>query len=337
MGYEVHFVNGSGRERKVQIREIKEKVKHGVTYDFLYSESSTMPTLLTEKHHFPLYPLLDFNFFKFSKQNRIPVMLYYRDMFWKFRFFRDRFPFLKIQSAIFFYKYDLRRYKNLVDKMYLPSIGLMDYLPNFIKKSIEVGELLPGSDFQDEVQDHTFTDETLNVLYIGGLGALYKLEKLFQAALELEYVRLIICCRRNEWEMEKGLYTKYLNDRVQIIHESDAALAPFYQRADVLSLFVQPILYQRLAMPIKLFEYLSFQRPIVGVKQTMAGQFIEQNDIGWTINYSVEEFIRLADSIMNDRKGYQIKIQNMRKILGQHTWTKRAETVIEAARQFRIK
>ena len=61
-GYLVDFVYGYGKERKKKIKFIKEQIKKGIEYDFLYSESSTMPTLLTEKNHFPKYINLDFDF-----------------------------------------------------------------------------------------------------------------------------------------------------------------------------------------------------------------------------------------------------------------------------------
>ena len=64
-GYKVDIIKGYGKERKQSIHNVKMKIKKGVKYDFLYSESSTMPTLLTEKNHLPLYPFLDFSFFKF--------------------------------------------------------------------------------------------------------------------------------------------------------------------------------------------------------------------------------------------------------------------------------
>lgn len=48
-GYLVEYISGYGTERKVQINKIKRNIRNGIKYDFLYSESSTMPTLLTEK------------------------------------------------------------------------------------------------------------------------------------------------------------------------------------------------------------------------------------------------------------------------------------------------
>lgn len=66
-GYIVDCVMGYGKERKIQIEHIKDNIRKGVKYDFLYAESSTMPTLLTEKNHVPRYPMLDFNFLNFVK------------------------------------------------------------------------------------------------------------------------------------------------------------------------------------------------------------------------------------------------------------------------------
>lgn len=75
-GYLVEYISGYGTERKVQINKIKRNIRNGIKYDFLYSESSTMPTLLTEKNHLPRYPFLDFSFFKFCKKNGIKIGLF---------------------------------------------------------------------------------------------------------------------------------------------------------------------------------------------------------------------------------------------------------------------
>ena len=68
LGYEVDVVAGYSSERKKIIKKIKQKIENGVKYDFIYSESSTMPTVLTDKHHLPLNPFLDFGFLFFVKK-----------------------------------------------------------------------------------------------------------------------------------------------------------------------------------------------------------------------------------------------------------------------------
>ena len=73
IGYEIDLVVGYAAERAQAIAEIERNVQSGVKYDFVYSESSTMPTILTDKHHLPLHPLLHRSFFRFCKTKHIPV------------------------------------------------------------------------------------------------------------------------------------------------------------------------------------------------------------------------------------------------------------------------
>ena len=42
-GYEVDVIEGYGKERKEALKRIKKRIRQGIQYDFLYSESSTMP------------------------------------------------------------------------------------------------------------------------------------------------------------------------------------------------------------------------------------------------------------------------------------------------------
>ena len=93
IGYNVDVVMGYVKNRKKQIAKIKENINNGVKYDFLYSESSTMPTTLTEKNHLPIAPFLDFDFFKFCKQYGIKIGLFYRDIHWKFEQYKKQTPF----------------------------------------------------------------------------------------------------------------------------------------------------------------------------------------------------------------------------------------------------
>ena len=67
IGYKVDLIMGTVKERKIQIKNLKQRINAGEKYEFLYSESSTMPTALTEPHHLPVAPFLDFDFFKYCK------------------------------------------------------------------------------------------------------------------------------------------------------------------------------------------------------------------------------------------------------------------------------
>ena len=113
IGYEVFVISGFSGERKKRIQEIKNRISNGEKYDFMYTESSTMPTLLTDPHHFPLHPFFDFDFFEYIKSQGIKIGLFYCDIYWKFDTYGTDLPWWKKQAALKCYGYDIAQYKKL--------------------------------------------------------------------------------------------------------------------------------------------------------------------------------------------------------------------------------
>lgn len=330
LGYQVDIVMGYGKERKKQIKIIKKNIKKGYRYDFLYSESSTMPTLLTEKNHIPIYPVLDFGFMNFCKKQGLKIGLFYRDIYWKFPIYKKGVSLFKRMISIPMYKYDLRKYEKLLKVLYLPSNRMGKYLG--IKKTFK--ELPPGSVWDAEfiqAKKKYWEKEKdyLSLFYVGGIGEMYDLTKLLIVIEKLKYVRLTICCREAEWQMMKEYYHPYLNERVKIIHKSGEELKPYYLNADICSLFFESEEYRSFAMPIKLFEYLSHLVPIIATTNTSAGEFVERNRIGWTIPYEEKELENLLNILYHDRKILNEKDMIMEEALRKNTWIERAKTVIE--------
>lgn len=324
-GYNVDIVMGYAEERKLSIDKIKNKINKGIKYDFLYSESSTEPTLLTEKNHIPKNPTLDFSFIKFCKAKGVPISLFYRDVYWRFEVYDKQVSLIKRTAAKLFYRYDLSQYKKLLDVFYLPSKSMMDYIPGEYKFKIE--DLPPAIDHVDE-GIAKYDGEIINIFYVGGVGELYNIEEIFKIANKKEYINLVVCCRKNEWESNKGIYEKYINDRIEIIHKSGKELEPYFKKADVFSLFFEPIEYRKFAMPVKLFEYLSYKKPIISTKNTATGEFVEENSIGWCASYGTDELDNIFDNIYNDKEEYYKIVSNIEKIVNNHTWEARAKKVI---------
>ena len=81
-GYDVFEIVGESNRRAERIREAKKLIRDGAIFDFVYSESETMPTMLTDKDHLPRHPFMDFSFMRFCRSRGIPVGLFYRDAYW---------------------------------------------------------------------------------------------------------------------------------------------------------------------------------------------------------------------------------------------------------------
>jgi len=326
IGYDVDIVMGNVKERRRQIEKIKYNIKKGVKYAFLYSESSTMPTALTEKHHLPIAPFLDFNFFKFCKRNLIKIGLFYRDIHWMFNHYKNQVLWWKRMIAVPFYKFDLKQYYKLVDILYLPSKGMFEYLPSsFKKKKIEC--LPPGADLQAHISTNKIYNR-LKLIYVGGLGELYDL-RLFLKVVSgfTKEIEVLLCTRKAGWEKEKGKYREYLSGRCHVVHLNSNELLKVYQEYHIGILFLSPIEYWKFAMPFKLFEYISFRKPVIATKGTAVGDFVEKYNIGWVTDYDESSLKHLICFLIKNKYEIECKIRNIERILPQHTWEARAHKV----------
>ncbi len=329
-GYTVDVIMGYARDRKKQIKQIKQKIRNGTKYDFIYSESSTMPTLLTEKHHLPLYPRLDFSFMKYCKKRGIKIGLFYRDMHWRFKLYKKNVSLWKRIFSVVFYKYDLYKYTKLLDYLYLASDQVSKYLPskNVVNTKYIIDVLPPGCDIISEKEQQK-SEDILKVFYVGGISEdIYDFEKVFKVISEEEDIKFTVCCRMPEWEKMKYKLEKYIKDNIEIIHVGNEELEKYYQEADICSLLFEEHEYMKIAMPVKLFEYLAHNIPIIASKGTAGGEFVEKNCIGWTIEYK-EEAIREKLKYLKENKNEIKKIkENQILVIKNNTWMARTRKVI---------
>ena len=168
----------------------------------------------------------------------------------------------------------------------------------------------------------------LNIFYVGGISKdVYNIEKLLNAIDSTKNKKLVVCCRENEWNKVKTEYSKYLQDKIEVVHSSGEKLNEYYQQADVCSLLFEKHEYRDIAMPMKLFEYISNRKPIIATTKTAAGDFVKENNIGWTIEYNEKSILDLLNNIQKDRNQIKEKEENFDKVIELNTWEERAKKV----------
>lgn len=324
-GYDVDIIMGYAKTRKVKIKEIKNNIKNGVKYDFVYSESCTMPTLLTEKRHLPTHPFLDFSFLKYCKQHGIKIGLFYRDIHWKFDLYKKNTSSIKSFIATKFYKYDLNKYKKLLDVMYIPSNSFKEHIE--LSNNYKIVVLPPGCDNNKEKRKIELNNK-LNIFYVGGISKdIYNFEKLLKVVSKIDNINLIMCCREKEWNSETNIYKEYLSNSIKVIHKEASELKEYYDKADLCSIFFENTPYMNMTMPIKMFEYIANYKPIIATNNTEAGDFVKKNDIGYVIDYDEEELTKLLKRILSNKKELEEKVKNIDKIINNNTWISRAKQV----------
>ena len=324
LGWEMDVVEGSGRDRKHQIAEIKRKIRQGVHYDFVYSESSTMPTLLTEPHHLPIYPCLDFGFLAFCKRYGIPVGLFYRDIHWQYANKGEGF---KQRVARYFYFYDLWQYGRLLDVLFLPTMPMLEHVPH--KFSCRVVELPSGLNPSGKRVAENSGNKAMELLYVGGVGGNYNLKPLMNAVSMIEGVKLTFCCRTYDWETVKEDYAPYLGSNVSVVHLDGDELDAVYGKAD---LFVMPMSteYVRFAAPYKLFEAIGHGLPIVAAKGTWSGDFVERNGIGCACTNDAEALKQTIESLRDNPQRLSQMREALPAVAEQNTWTARCQQIASA-------
>lgn len=330
LGYDVDVVMGYGSERVQQIRKIKHKINEGIRYDFLYSESSTMPTALTDKDHIPRHPHLDFSFFSFCKKRGIKIGLFYRDIFWKFPLYKEQVGKIKRMITYPMYQYDLKRYKSLLNICYVPSMKFA----KMIGVPMNYKELPSGGSFDSSVLERKYAFlknrerlKPLKIFYVGGIAGINDITGLFSAVAKNHFLQLTVCCRKEEWDAYGTFYQKYLCERIEIIHENGSNLKKYYLNTDIASLYYPNGQYRNFAMPVKLFEYIGYGVPVVVTKGTVAGEYISKNNLGWAVDYNEDQISGLLKYLYNNYDEIEVKARNCMDCAPKNTWEARARQV----------
>jgi hypothetical protein len=320
---EVFLIEGYGKQRKQQIAAIKDAVKSGVRFDFLYSECSTLPTLLTEKHHYPTYPFLDFSFFNFCNKNKIPIGLFYRDIYWCFQN-RDRGLIKRIRH--FFHMYDLYEYNKYVSALFVPSKEMIKKIP--FKFNMPIYELYPGCikrTFSEKGDDSSI----IRIVYVGGIGGYYDIKMFVESIRNNSNYSLTICTRKDDWDLVKSDYIPLLSDNISIVHLDNNNLHQLYSQSDLSCMFFKPYNYSEFAVPYKLFESIGYYCPIVAPKETWVGKYVDREGIGFTCNYNKESLNKLLQELVLFREHISDCRRNIIKIASNNTWQNRCKNIME--------
>lgn len=85
LGYQVFDLSGNVKQRRQKYRSLQRLLKKGVEFEFLYCENSTAPNLFADGIRNGLAPFLDYSIHRLARKHQIPVGVFYRDVYWKYR------------------------------------------------------------------------------------------------------------------------------------------------------------------------------------------------------------------------------------------------------------
>jgi glycosyltransferase involved in cell wall biosynthesis len=330
IGYEVSVVMGNASQRRRQIASIKTDLRHGKKFDFVYSEASTMPTLLVDHHRLPLHPFMDFSFLYFCKRNGVPIGLFYRDIRWRFPDFVESVGKFQATLARLLYQIDIRAYERLLTLLYVPTVKVAE-LTQSLRLARIAKELPPGCPNGPirDFRDLSARVPTLNLLYVGALGGYYDIGIVLDAVLKDPDLNLTVCTREKEWvDYSRSRPAVRTCPRVSVVYLSGEELEPLYAAADICILTLRPDPYLGIAVPVKLMEYLGHGIPIIETVGSEGSRIVSELGAGWVIPWEESSLVHLLASLRSDPN---LIIHAHRKSVAaieNNTWQARAKQVV---------
>ncbi len=329
LGYEVFEITGYAHDRKKAFAKLKERMRSGWRPDFVYSEAATIPSSFTEPGHFPLILNLERDIFRFFRERAVPSGVFYRDVYWAFEDYKRRVGKPVAFAMRRLYVHELKTFNQYVDVLFLPSLGMADYVP--ATERMRKHALPPGSDGV-KVSRHSESsrDAVMHLLYVGAIGGEhYDISELLRAVREVDDVELTICTRKDQWELASKAYADLLSDSVHVVHASGQELAPLYEAADIACLMMKPQEYRSFAAPMKLYEYLANGVPVLASKGTFAADVIGESGSGWIVGFSGQELTKTLKHLKSHPEEIAAKARNAREVGARNTWQNRAALVAD--------
>jgi glycosyltransferase involved in cell wall biosynthesis len=341
LGYEVDVVAGDARARGRAARDVKQKILSGALYDFVYAEPPTTPILLSESHHVPTHPLVDYRLFTFCHSRGIPVVLFYRDVQWRLPDYPRRIGWAKYLVLLPFFHLDLLVFRRVVDALLVPDRGMLGHIaPWASKKPSWVSS--PGFD-PLEVPPRRQPVEAgaaMRLFYVGGVNPpVYDLAPLLDGLAWARShglaIELTICCREAEWQNRPAAYDTHLGAHVTVVHNRNREeLLDLYARHDI-AVMPYGTLNSDWAMPIKFPEAIGMDLPILAGAGTAVARIVEEQKIGWSLGSSKEDFLALFRTI--DRAELERVRANVKAVRPGYAWVERARAVTVIAEGLRAK
>lgn len=319
------IISGTSSERAIQWDKF---LAEGSLDDveFCYSENQTIPLWLTDPSHIPSKPFIDRNVFKELKRRKIPIGVFYRDVYWKFD---ELYPVEGVKKVVLqsIYRLEEKFYQKYVSSVFLPSEAMSQYV------SISANHVpLPPGGRRVELPERRSQSSDPQGIYVGGINSEdYGVETLLEAVRELKqegtHFELHIACREDEFQKAKASRPDVFHeDNATFYHKSASELEQIYADMDMAFIPRKKTVYNDFSVPVKLVEYLSSGIPVVASDCDAQRDILEQGGYGVIVQDDKEGMKQGIRKMIQASAGIRQKIQ--RDFLQNHSWDARVQKVV---------
>lgn len=318
----LHGWNNQRRERKKRVKEIMNWLDSNYP-KICYIEPPSGPFFCSE----------DLMLLSKLKRLGVPIGIFYRDAYWMFpETYGKSSAFDHIKHVVIraMHKRDLWVFKRTCKCFFFPSMTMAN-LFKFNDGNIVVP--LPPGCTNNSCNTKQVGNGTRTYFYVGAASERYGTDMLLEAFAKVNESgaksNLIAVTPEKQWvDMFGAKYDKA--PWLKLVHTGDQSiLRELYQQADICIVPLRKNFYNDFAVPIKLFEYLSYEKPVLSTNCTETSRFIAENDIGWVIDDNAEDMANALIRLELDRAEIGLKQENCVVAKKKNLWAERAKLVVD--------
>lgn len=309
----LHSCQSRLRERRRRVREVLRALSAGAKPDICYVEPPSGP----------FFCHLDLKLLKRLWGMGVPIALFYRDAYWRYA---DWWGVKGLKRLVLSYmhKRDLRVFRRCCSVVYFPTESMRRL---FAGEGFKKSGVLPPGCIEKGQNDRTLCGRAV---YAGGVSEHYGTHLLLEAFELLNSGKkprpLTLVCREKEWQTFESPYKA--RPWLTVLHIFGEELKSVYDRADVGIIPVRRDAYMDFALPVKLFEYLSYGLPVIATPCAELSAFIARYGCGAVCGESAVELARAVERFYENADERKNMIEGACRAARENLWTERAKTVI---------
>ena len=313
-------INNDLSLRKKTVAEIKELLKTWRP-DACYIEPPSGPMFFHG----------DVSLIKTLHRMAVPISIFYRDAYWKYPEYSEEGKLsisAKIKRIIIkrMQIHQWNVFKNNIDIIYFPSSTMAKEFDCPNKRALPPGGFIPAAKEKNEIS------KPIQFIFVGGAARNYGTHLTIEAFDRLNKseikAKLFYICPENQWKTI-GIEQERYHDWLDVIHTSgDENLKQYYEKSDVALLIAPRSFYRDFAVPIKIFEYISYLKPILVTDCTETAKIIDENQAGWITNDSVESVVFKLEYLCSHPEEIISIKEHMEEVRNNNLWISRADRVV---------
>ena len=334
-GSEFLDISGSLYERAEKVATLGERLAQqskGEPRIRLYSENVNRQSYFSDfRKNFSKWRT-DFDLLEMVKNHGGVNSMFYRDIFWRFsaperkRSLRRRLRDMLVPLQA---SYELRRFTKLYDIFFLPHEKMAKHFPKWAKLPRPT-TLPPGGECRVMSPITVHHDRPLTLLYVGDVRPpVYRVFDYLNIFNDLSSVHMNLITRKSFIDSSKTHTDLKSFKNIDLSHESGDELISKYEQSDIALAVFGDTEYLDFAMPIKVFEAISFGMPIiVTANATEVARLVMESNIGWVVD-GPEDCKFLLGQLEKNPEQLMEKRKNVESIREVHTWQARGQFVLD--------